>query len=373
MQNNGTQARPHFTGTQMANHGVHGHPGLTRQHASHVNGPISQTSFQFNYSQAGVSIPHATYTPQGHQQGHPVVSYALPVRYPPGGPSFLERGNTQLTNSQRAPIQARQGYTSRQVVNESGWNPDMAIQTNPTAIAALSDLREALAPQPGQVQIRQAYHNPQGLQNCGAIYQNMSSTGNSYPAAVSQVTSIGQAPWAVASSPAKTVSTPAAGVAEAARPVEGTESSQDFQEHVSQLLEERGSEFKGYIRNKADVARYERAVKAAKAKNSEVEDKSAGYPNNESGRLHIIRRISDAFFKLDGTQDPVSDSADNNGAAFKAVRGTSPIEVEILANKLLVSTTRTRRSIKTNHFVITGRYAPRPARRAHSSEGCARG
>lgn len=123
--------------------------------------------------------------------------------------------------------------------------------------------------------------------------------------------------------------------------MDGTQISEDFQEHVNQLLEERDGQFRGYIRNKADVARYERAVKVAKAKNSKVEDKSAGYPTNESERLDIIRRISDAFFKLDGTQDPVSDSDDNNGAAFKAVRGTSPIEVEILADKLVVSTTGT--------------------------------
>lgn len=348
---NGANGQFRFTGHQQLN----GHPGFIRQQHNHVNGRVPPTPIQISYSPA-VSMPHGLNTPQGHIPGQTDIAaqqnvniqglhHAMPSRNLPGAPTSFQQENVPgiAQHTQYAHPQAQQGFARQQGVNTHGWNPMMAIETNPRAMTALTDLWTAFAPQPGQAQIRQVNQKPQGFQNHENIYQSMPSTAPPKPVRVRQHTAIGHAPQATvpATAPATPVSTPKPGVSEKPRPVDGTQISEDFQEHVNQLLEQRDGQFKGYIRNKADVARYERAVKEAKAKNSKVEDKSAGYPTNESERLDIIRRISDAFFKLDGTQDPVSDSDDNNGAAFKAVRGTSPIEVEILADKLVVSATGT--------------------------------
>jgi hypothetical protein len=380
--NNGAQGQSRFNGLQMTSNGTHGHPSFIRQQINQFDGAAQQTPIQINYSPA-VSIPHGTYTPQGHVQGQlgmtgqqfvnmNDMTYNMPIRNVPTAPTFLEPGHTQgnTQHNQHAHLQAQHRFASQPLFNAHGWNPMMANETNPNAMAALSQPYMAFSS--GQIQNPEANCNGQSFQNPAtmnnptdyAVYENsfgsntpnvhsahphidysnqfinqsMPSAGYPDPVAVRQQTCVEHTPQTT--SPAETISTGNVVAAEQAKPAECTEISKEFQENVNQLLEEKGGKFRGHIRNKADVARYENAVKAAKGKSSKVEDKSVGYPANDSGRLEIIHRISDAFFKLDGEQDHVSDSADNvNCYALKAIRETSLIEVEILADKLMVSLT----------------------------------
>lgn len=131
---------------------------------------------------------------------------------------------------------------------------------------------------------------------------------------------------------------PGAGVAEALQPLSSSEGTDGFQEHVKMLLKEKTTAFKGYIRNHNDFVRYEEAVRKAKLRDGNSENKAADYPQDEAGQLQIIQRIYDAILTFDGEQDPATDSGDfATCLAVKILQALSPIDVELIAHKFMVS------------------------------------
>lgn len=130
---------------------------------------------------------------------------------------------------------------------------------------------------------------------------------------------------------------PGAGVAEPLQALSSSEGTDRFQEHVKMLLKEKTTAFKGYIRNRNDFVRYEEAVRKAKLRVGNSENKAADYPQDEAGELQIIQRIYDAILTFDGEQDPATDSGNfATCLAVKSLQAMSPISVELIAHKFMV-------------------------------------
>lgn len=127
-------------------------------------------------------------------------------------------------------------------------------------------------------------------------------------------------------------------MAEPLQALSSSEGTDRFQEHVKMLLKEKTAAFKGYIRNHNDFVRYEEAVRKAKLRGGNCENKAADYPQDEAGQLQIIKRIYDAILTFDGEQDPATDS-DNFATclAVTVLQAMSPIDVELVAHKFMVS------------------------------------
>ncbi|POS72758.1 hypothetical protein DHEL01_v208845 [Diaporthe helianthi] len=126
----------------------------------------------------------------------------------------------------------------------------------------------------------------------------------------------------------------------------------EFQQQVNTLMQERNGGFTGIIQTAADVPRFELAIAISKTKRkanaSEIEDKSAGYPRDQQGQQNLARRIYDAFYKLDGEQDLVSIALDNtNSLVYQNIESTAPLQVEVMAYKLIASMYSVQQGIRT--------------------------
>lgn len=131
-----------------------------------------------------------------------------------------------------------------------------------------------------------------------------------------------------------------AGTTESSQPQLGPETLQQFEDRVAGLVEEKATTFRCHIQNnEADLARHEAAVWKAKRKGDKFEDKSEGYPTTEAGLSALKQRIFDALLHIDGDQDPASDTDIADCLALRTIQGLSDLEIEIVAQKLVVSTT----------------------------------
>jgi hypothetical protein len=123
--------------------------------------------------------------------------------------------------------------------------------------------------------------------------------------------------------------------------------SEEFLAPIRELVKQRRGVnaapiFQGHIRDPADLSKYERAVDLANWNYKipeDIQDRTQGYPTTPEGRLELVRRIFDAFFNLDGKQDKVAEKENDDKcyAVNVVTEKTAPIEVEIVAHKLIVS------------------------------------
>lgn len=418
---NNSRGQTGYSGQQVANNNSRGHTGFTRQQSAHTNGTHPAISYQTRYAHA-MSTPHGTWQiPQGRIQGQPRIAgqqvvnidgtiHTMPFRNNPRVGMPLAHGNNQLT--QRLSRQAQPGFTSQQTVNMGAWNPVMTIHNNHNGMTGASDMCTPVTQQPRQLQNPHAYRIPQNNQNHQyspnlqnhqnfgaidgatnvAVYPN-SSGGNTPNICADQFptnhtthlvnhgppsagylssagshhhTGVESPPEAV--SPAEAVPPLNTGAPEPVQPAANEETPESLQTRVNGLVKEKGTTYKGYIRNKADYDRIRQAVWRAKNKNCKLEDKSADYPKDEDGQVEVFNRICDAFVNTSGDQDLASDSAENgNCLAVRTVLGLAPVEVEMIAFQLVVSTTGTRAIIEDELIVTADGHAHCPARRACSS------
>lgn len=160
---------------------------------------------------------------------------------------------------------------------------------------------------------------------------------------------------------------PRAGSAVPIQPSSVPEISEEFQEHVKNLVKEKATTFEAHIKNRNQFDRYEQAVWKAKLSGGNHENKSGDYPQDEAGELRIIERIFNAIVNIDGEQDPATDNGDfANCLAVKIIQGLSTIDVELLAHKLMVSTAASSvvENSRPKLTVNTERHAQDPVRRA---------
>lgn len=131
---------------------------------------------------------------------------------------------------------------------------------------------------------------------------------------------------------------PSLGVAQSSQSSTNTETPEQFQKRVNDLVEKKGDAFLGLIGNDAEYRRYKHAVWKAMRSGGSYENKAHDFPEDRDGQIQIKKRIVDAFFNLDGEQDPATETGEfANCLAVKIVRGLSPIQAELLAHELMVS------------------------------------
>lgn len=141
-----------------------------------------------------------------------------------------------------------------------------------------------------------------------------------------------------AGSPLNAGNAPDVGVAQPSQTSTTTETPEQFQTRVKALVAEKGNTFGGHIQNDADYRRFKQAVWEAKLSGGSYENRAQDYPQDAAGQSRVRQRIFDAFYNLDGDQDPASETGEfANCLAVKIVQGLSPIEVELLAHDLMVS------------------------------------
>lgn len=113
----------------------------------------------------------------------------------------------------------------------------------------------------------------------------------------------------------------------------------DFQDRVKVLVQQVGSvEYGGYIGNAFDALQYKQAVWKAKTQGKEgFDQKCDDYPVDDAGRKKGIQRIFEAIVNLSGEQDRPSVCGNFlDCLAVRSVLSISPLEIELVANDLMV-------------------------------------
>lgn len=323
------------------------------------------------------------------------MNYNMAIRNHPGASMTSPHGNARFV--QRASS-AQPGFVGRQMANVNGGSPAMAYSTSPNAVDDLNQFSFVVNEQHGAQfpgsqshQVPQNHNNPrshqtfqsrvpqnyqfpqnhqipqnrqpaQNNQNGEALnvasrhtsYENSSgrntpinrpvhaSTQNNTPSpghnthlGVGQPTSAGSS--STASLPVTESSPSGVGTAESGRSSSRTETAEEFQNRVAGLVADQATTFKDIFQNDVECARFEAAIWKAKRKGDELEDKSEGYTGENSQRATIKQRIFDALLKIDGEQDPVSESAGiEDCLAVRTIQRLSDLEVEVFAHKLMV-------------------------------------
>ncbi|KAJ0109936.1 hypothetical protein J7T55_014738 [Diaporthe amygdali] len=104
------------------------------------------------------------------------------------------------------------------------------------------------------------------------------------------------------------------------------------------LLNQRGSQYSGKIRSLEDLKDFEEVQKLVHL--TRVRDLSAGFPLTEAEYMKHSRELFDAMKDLVDIHDKVGNTAatvesDGDSLAVKFVKSKSPIEVEIMAGKMM--------------------------------------
>lgn len=107
------------------------------------------------------------------------------------------------------------------------------------------------------------------------------------------------------------------------------------------LLNQRGNQYSGRIRSLEELKDFEEVQKLVHL--LQVRDLSAGFPLTEDAYMRHSRELFDAMKDLVDIHDKVGNTAatvesDGDSLAVKFVKSKSPIEVEIMAGKMMVGT-----------------------------------
>lgn len=363
---NGVHFQTGFTGfnrQQTTNCSIRPHSAATFQQAISVT---SQNKVQPAMPVAGGVVHTQQAPPQGRPRftaqrvihgNNSGINNIMEIRNHPGTPANVAPGNAQLFHSD---AQVRPGFEGQQMINIIGGNLAMAIATDPNAMAGLNHLRDALVNQRAQVQNTQHYQNRQShsssqnnlnVQNY-PNHQNNHGHGGSI-VAVGRVSSVEDTPnvnqTRASTSASSTTSSsgqpshqgtgdaPDSAAEEPAQAPMGTEVTEDFQEHVNQLVAEKGDTFKNYIKDGVGLARHKAAIWTAKRKGRKLQNKAHDYPQTEAEISAIVERIFRAFKNTGGQQDPASETTDGDCLAVRVVEALSPLETEVFSRDLLVS------------------------------------
>lgn len=402
---NGAQGQSGFTGQKMANNTVRTQPSFIPQQAANVNGihpatPTHNNNFHPTMPMTRGAMPIQQAPPQGqprfasqqlvHRNGNGNgMNHTMSIPNRQGTPAHFAPGNAQLV--QNTP-RSSPGLVGQQMISNGG-DLAMALASDPNAMAGFSQLCDAFLRQRVQNQTHQIQQN---LQNRPILQNDQSHQIQQYPSQNHQsYQHAGE--FSVASSPHSSrvssgenshifdspqssidhsnlptnqsvAGTPSdAGVVEPVQPAIGTESADQFQGRVNRLVKEKGSTFGGYIKSDAERARFENAIWTAKWKGGKLEDKSGDYPDDEAERSMLSKRLFDAFLNTEGEQDKVTDADENdNCLAVRSIQKLSPLEIELLTRKLMVSTARQPEltSTSTKLIAIIGCDGQNPARRS---------
>lgn len=381
---NGAQGQSGFTGQQMANNTVRTQPAFIPQQAANVNGTHPATPTRNNNFHPTMPIQQTP--PQGQPR---FASQQLVYRNGNGNgmnhtmsipnrqvtPTHFAPGNSQLV--QNTP-RSSPGLVGQQMISNGG-DLAMAFASDPNAMAGFSQLCDAFLQQRVQNQTHQIHQN---LQNRPILQSDQSHQIQQYPSQNHRSYQQG-GEFSAASSPHSgrvssgenshivesprhsidhsnlptnqpvTGTPPDTGVVEPVQPAIGTESAEQFQGRVNRLVKEKGSTFGGYINSDAERARFETAIWTAKRKGGKLEDKSGDYPDDEAERSMLSKRLFDAFVNTEGEQDKVTDADENgNCLAVRVIQNLSPLEVELLTRKLMVSAARKPELTSTGTKII---------------------
>jgi hypothetical protein len=330
---------------------------FTNQPTSNIKGTNSASPPHFS---ATMHVAHHNaHNPHGHQV-QPTGSFAVQQQM---------NGNLQLAPQGQQPLQL---FNSHQPRSSNSWAPATSmVLNNPAVMAEISQIFGALSRRPEQVQHIQNYmvnqqigdsqhcyqapqqsSGPQQYQNLlgNQNYSTLHHTDSAYASSSGDNTPIVDPAHLpenhTNNSASHSTLAPShlnnAGTPESAQSSTGTELPEGFQGQVNDLVQQKGTDYAGHIRNKADALRYKQAVWKSKIRGDNYNQRCHDYPTDEAGEMRVRQRIFEAIVNLDGNQDPVSDSGNFlNSLAVRTVQSLSRVEVELLADDLMVSSTVT--------------------------------
>lgn len=342
------------SGQQTSNNGIQGQPVYTSQQPNHNNFlpamPIARGAF---HNQRPLPYGQPDFAVQQLIDG---VNHNMTFRHGQGTPTQFTHGNAHPVHTGPS---VQPGFFGHQMFDLNGDEVAMAVAADPNAMAGFFRLRNKILQQRAQrrntlthreVEDHQTYQVQQHQQDQrnynGGVEFNYIPTPTG-----SAVSSGADLPVTDVTRQATENTTPSGNrttfsVGQPNQPTAmSPEVTDNFQELVNGLVADRGTAFGGHIRSDADVGRFEKAIWMAKSKGAKLQNKCADFPKNETERSDIIRRIFDAIVNTQGDQDLASDAAENGDClAVRVIKGMSPLEVEILAAKLMVSTSRAIKS-----------------------------
>lgn len=334
VQNNGAQNQLEISGNQIV-FDTYNFYGINPAMPPNNDRPLAMPAAQgANQSQqvAAQGFPHFA----DHENIH-------------GNPQPFQRDQVdELRDMARAQVD----FFARLQLSANAQNLLRAINNNPFAMDGLIHICLAAANDPrarAQVHAHQQQQRAQSPQLALERPQNqriLQSVESATPGEASRICENPDTPSAISDGTQSQIAqdddqpqhidAPASHHASSASDFGTPNAHQGIQARVKVLIKQPATDYKGYIKNDNEYALYEEAVWRAKRKESGIQNKCQGFPDDFDGKVVIAERIFNAIQNIDGEQDPASDSGEfKDSVAVRTVKGLSALEAEMIAHKLI--------------------------------------